>query len=66
MMESHKEVPDTADLVCYWWDRSASLVASGASRRFGLITTNSIVQDVSVEQARAVLEHAARSALEAA
>jgi len=40
-----KDVPETADLVAYWWDMAASLVAKAESRRFGLITTNSVVQD---------------------
>lgn len=37
-------VPDSADLVMYWWVKAASLVANGDVRRFGLITTNSIGQ----------------------
>jgi hypothetical protein len=37
-------VPDTADFVMYWWDQAASKVRSGGTRRFGLITTNSITQ----------------------
>jgi hypothetical protein len=40
------------DLVMYWWDRAASLVRQGKVRRFGFITTNSIVQ----QQNRAVME----------
>jgi hypothetical protein len=31
----------------YWWHRAALLIESGSARRFGLITTNSIVQDYS-------------------
>lgn len=38
------EVPDSADLVMYWWQHGAALTQSGALRRFGLITTNSIRQ----------------------
>ncbi len=38
------EVPDSADYVMYWWDRASKLVSTGESRRFGLITTNSITQ----------------------
>ena len=38
------DVPQTADLVMYWWHRAAELVRAGKVRRFGLITTNSITQ----------------------
>ena len=37
-------VPDSADYVVYWWDKAAALVRSGAARRFGFITTNSLRQ----------------------
>jgi hypothetical protein len=37
-------VPDTADLVMYWWDHAAELTREGRLRRFGLITTNSLRQ----------------------
>ncbi|MCL4809863.1 MAG: class I SAM-dependent DNA methyltransferase, partial [Thermoanaerobaculia bacterium] len=40
----HADVPETADFVMYWWDMAAERVRSGATRRFGLITTNSITQ----------------------
>jgi hypothetical protein len=40
----YQEVPDTADFVCYWWAHAAEAVVNGQARRFGLITTNSIVQ----------------------
>ena len=40
----YPNVPDNADFVMYWWDRAASSVASHSSRRFGLITTNSVTQ----------------------
>jgi hypothetical protein len=46
-------VPDSADLVMYWWDRAADLVRSGAVQRFGLISTNSIRQSFN----RRVLQH---------
>ncbi|GAB3322975.1 hypothetical protein GCM10027511_31470 [Hymenobacter humi] len=36
------QVPESADLVMYWWYRAAQLVASGQVERFGFITTNSI------------------------
>jgi hypothetical protein len=44
---AYPEIPDTADLVMYWWHKAAERVAGGKARRFGLITTNSIVQGYS-------------------
>ncbi len=41
---AHDAVPETADLVMYWWNHAASLTSNGTLRRFGLITTNSITQ----------------------
>ncbi|WP_272799606.1 DNA methyltransferase [Sphingobium sp. AntQ-1] len=38
------DVPESADFVMHWWDRAASAVRSGATRRFGFVTTNSITQ----------------------
>lgn len=38
---STPDVPDSADLVMYWWDHAAGLARDGRLRRFGLITTNS-------------------------
>lgn len=38
------EVPESADLVMYWWHHSATLASRGALQRFGLITTNSLKQ----------------------
>lgn len=40
----YPEVPETCDYVMYWWEKAARAVESGITRRFGLITTNSIVQ----------------------
>lgn len=40
----HGDVPETADFVMYWWHLAAELVRAGKTRRFGLITTNSITQ----------------------
>ncbi|WAS92715.1 class I SAM-dependent DNA methyltransferase [Nannocystis punicea] len=37
-------VPESADLVMYWWHRAATLLESGQLRRFGLVTTNSVTQ----------------------
>jgi hypothetical protein len=41
---AYPDVPSTVDVVAYWWHKAAQLVSSGQARRFGLITTNSIVQ----------------------
>jgi hypothetical protein len=41
---AHPDVPDTADLVMYWWNLAANLLRAGRARRFGLITTKSISQ----------------------
>ena len=37
-------VPESADLVMYWWDNAAEALRSGKTERFGFITTNSITQ----------------------
>lgn len=39
-----KDVPSSADFVMYWWQHAAEQVRSGITRRFGLITTNSLRQ----------------------
>jgi hypothetical protein len=36
------EVPESADLVMYWWQKAAETVRTGHAERFGLITTNSL------------------------
>lgn len=41
---TYPEVPQSSDYVLYWWHRAAEQAVSGAARRFGLITTNSISQ----------------------
>ena len=41
---SWPDVPESADLVMYWWHHAALLARRGALQRFGLITTNSIRQ----------------------
>jgi hypothetical protein len=40
----YPDVPESVDFVMYWWERAATLVATGRLKRFGLITTNSITQ----------------------
>jgi hypothetical protein len=52
---AYKHVPDSADLVTYWWYRAAEEVAAGRTIRAGLITTNSITQS----QNRVVIADAA-------
>lgn len=47
LREVYKEVPDTSDYVLYWWHKAAQEVEEGRAQRFGLITTNSIVQSYS-------------------
>jgi hypothetical protein len=32
-------VPDSADLVMFWWHKAAALVTTGKLKQFGLITT---------------------------
>ncbi|MBL9184141.1 MAG: class I SAM-dependent DNA methyltransferase [Verrucomicrobiaceae bacterium] len=44
LRETYPDVPDSADLVLYWWHKAALLVRSGYAHRFGLITTNSLRQ----------------------
>lgn len=41
---TYHDVPDSADLVMYWWHKAAWEARAGGCRRFGLITTNSIRQ----------------------
>lgn len=39
-----KDVPESADLVMFWWEKAAELLRAGKIQRFGFITTNSIHQ----------------------
>jgi hypothetical protein len=41
---AYPDVPDSVDFVLYWWHKAARAVRSGRTRRFGLITTNSLTQ----------------------
>ncbi|MDT7857749.1 DNA methyltransferase [Rubrivirga sp. S365] len=41
---AYPDVPESADLVMYWWHRAAEAVRRGEAERFGLITTNSLPQ----------------------
>ena len=52
----HSHMNESADFVMYWWDRAAELLTRKGSvlRRFGLVTTNSISQNL---QRRVVEKH---------
>lgn len=39
-----QEVPESCDLVMYWWHKAADLLSSKQLQRFGFITTNSLKQ----------------------
>jgi hypothetical protein len=41
---AYPDVPDSADLVMFWWHKAAALVTTGKLQQFGLITTNSLRQ----------------------
>jgi hypothetical protein len=41
---AYPELPETADFVMFWWHKAAALARSGAVKRFGFITTNSLRQ----------------------
>ncbi len=46
LRQAYPEIPATVDLVMYWWQRAAQSVVLGQTRRFGFISTNSIVQSL--------------------
>ncbi|MDF1552870.1 MAG: hypothetical protein P1P84_07400 [Deferrisomatales bacterium] len=41
---AHPDVPETVDLVMYWWHEAAERVRTGKALRFGFVTTNSLTQ----------------------
>jgi len=41
---TYPAIPESADLVLYWWHKAAELTRAGRVKRFGLITTNSLSQ----------------------
>jgi hypothetical protein len=41
---AYPEMPESADFVMFWWHKAAMETLAGRTRRFGLITTNSIRQ----------------------
>jgi hypothetical protein len=57
---THPDVPESSDLVLYWWDTAATLVGTGGLVRSGLITTNSISQPFG---RRIIDRHAATTSL---
>jgi hypothetical protein len=58
LRDVYRQVPQSADYVMYWWHRAAQQVAAGNTRRFGLITTNSLPQAFNRRVVRAHLEAA--------
>lgn len=44
---TYSTVPEACDYVMFWWDRAAEEVRKKRTRRFGLITTNSLRQKFS-------------------
>jgi hypothetical protein len=40
----YDDLPESCDFVMYWWHKAAELVQTGAIKRFGFITTNSLTQ----------------------
>jgi hypothetical protein len=43
----YRDIPDTVDYVIYWWHKAAVAISKETIKRFGFITTNSIVQSYS-------------------
>ncbi len=56
------EVPESADLVMYWWHKAAETVRNGQAQRFGLITTNSLTMIFNRRVVQAALSGAGGSA----
>jgi len=54
LRDTWPEVPESADLVMYWWNHAATLTGRGTLQRFGFITTNSLRQTFN----REVIVHA--------
>jgi hypothetical protein len=44
LRKAHANMPESCDLVMYWWAQAAELTRNGKLRAFGLITTNSLTQ----------------------
>lgn len=54
LRSAYREVPNTSDLVMYWWHKAAGLVRRGVTARFGLISTKTISQ---VQNSQIVEQH---------
>lgn len=52
------DVPESADLVMFWWCKAAAETAQGRCKRFGFITTNSIHQTFNRRVIEPFLSHA--------
>ncbi|WP_157547570.1 class I SAM-dependent DNA methyltransferase [Hymenobacter sp. DG25A] len=53
-------VPESADLVMYWWYNAARAVQTNQTERFGFITTNSITQSFNRRITQPFLEDSAK------
>ena len=51
------EVPGGVDLVCYWFAKAWSMIASGRLQRAGLVSTNSIRGGANREVLKPIVEH---------
>jgi hypothetical protein len=60
LRSSWPEVPESADLVMYWWHQAALTVSAGAAERFGFITTNSLKQTFNRRVVQAALDNPAK------
>jgi hypothetical protein len=56
LRSSWPEVPESADLVMYWWHQAALTVSADQAQRFGFITTNSIKQTFNRRVMQAALD----------
>jgi hypothetical protein len=56
LWDIYRQLPKSADYVMYWWHRAAQEVSAGRTRRFGLITTNSLAQVFNRRVVQAQLE----------
>ncbi len=57
LWDVYRQMPQSADYVMYWWQRAAQEIAAGRTRRFGLITTNSLPQAFNRRVVQAHLEN---------
>jgi hypothetical protein len=57
LWDAYRQMPQAADYVMYWWHRAAQETSASRTRRFGLITTNSLPQAFNSRVVQAHLEH---------